>query len=317
MSDSNSPLILGTRGSDLALTQTRMVQAQLEKAGVTRPIEVKIIATTGDKRQDLKLSAPDLDKAVFTKELEEALDAKEIHAAVHSLKDVPTVLEDRFKLIATLERAPLEDMLVTKNPDHALAGLDSLPFEATVGTSSVRRAHQLRFQRPDLKIVDIRGNVPTRLRKVATDPAFDATILARAGLTRLGYDLSAASLQFEEGEVGLHILSPRVFLPAAGQGAIAIEARTDDKETAELLGRINHEATWLQIKLERAFLEALGAGCQTPVGVQTELYDDNHWMHVRGIVFRDDSEAPLLAETSGPTADLPKLVTELMKQLHG
>lgn len=317
MSEVSGPLVLGTRGSELALTQTELVKAQLAQAGIDRPVETKIIATTGDKRQDLKLSATNLDKAVFTKELEDALEAGEIHAAVHSLKDVPTEIDPKFKLVAVLERSHIEDVLITKNPDHALSGLDSLPFEATVATSSVRRQHQLQYHRPDLKIVDIRGNVPTRLRKVATLDDIDATILAWAGLARLDYDLSASSMEFEGNHVGIHILNPKIFIPAAGQGAVAIECRANDKATSELMGRINHQSTWLRIKLERAFLEELGAGCQTPVGIHTEMFDYDHWMHVWSIVFRGESAQPMLAEANGPTADLPSILKDLMKQFHG
>ncbi len=317
MSEVSGPLVLGTRGSELALTQTELVKAQLAQAGIDRPVETKIIATTGDKRQDLKLSATNLDKAVFTKELEDALEAGEIHAAVHSLKDVPTEIDPKFKLVAVLERSHIEDVLITKNPDHALSGLDSLPFEATVATSSVRRQHQLQYQRPDLKIVDIRGNVPTRLRKVATLDGIDATILAWAGLARLDYDLSASSMEFEGKDLGIHILNPKIFIPAAGQGAVAIECRANDKATAELMGQINHQSTWLRIKLERAFLDQLGAGCQTPVGIHTEMFDYDHWMHVWSIVFQGESAQPILAQANGPTADLPRILKDLMKQFHG
>ena len=317
MPSSDAPLILGTRGSDLALTQTRMVKASLKEVGVARPIEVKIIHTTGDKRQDLKLSAPNLDKAVFTKELEDALSAGEIDAAVHSLKDVPTELESEFVLAGVLPRAPIEDVILTKKPEHVANGLDSLPQGATVATSSVRRHKQLQHLRPDLKVIDIRGNVPTRLRKVATLDEIDATILARAGLTRLGYDLSGNSLSFEEHQIGLHVIPPEVMIPAAGQGAVTIEIRAGDTESQEVIDTINHLPTWRRIQAERAFLHALEAGCQTPVGVHTEWVDENKRLRVKTIVFRDESETPLQAEAEGAADQPEELAEQLMSQLNG
>lgn len=311
MAATSQKLILGTRGSDLALAQANTVRELLEALGVS--IKTKIIATTGDKRQDLKLSAPDVDKAVFTKELEEALEAGEIDAAVHSLKDVPTVLEDQFKLAAVLPRAPIEDVIVAKQ--QLLGGIDALARGATVATSSVRRGCQLRHLRPDLNVIDIRGNVPTRLRKVATLPEIDATVLARAGLTRLGYDLSGLTLKFEEHELGIFIVPPEVMIPAAGQGAIAIEIRSDDAKAVAILAGINDEPTWLRIQAERAFLYALGAGCQTPVGVHTELLDENRRIRVRTIVFRDDSPKPLTAEIVGDATEGEALAAALMARL--
>ena len=208
-------------------------------------------------------------------------------------------------------RAPIEDVLITKNPDHA--GIDALPNGATVATSSVRRQHQLRHLRPDLNIIEIRGNVPTRLRKVATLPEMDATILARAGLERLGYDLSGETLEFEEHRLGIEVISPTVLIPAAGQGAVAIEIRSGDEESAAILARITHEPTWLRIRAERAFLHVLGAGCQTPVGVHTEL--DGRSMRMTAIVFRDDSQEPLRAEVEGDAGDSEELARQLMDGL--
>ena len=315
------PFILGTRGSDLALTQANMTQRALENSGLQRSVEQKIIATTGDKRQDLKLSAPNLDKAVFTKELEDALIAETIHAAVHSLKDVPTVLEPQFALAAVLPRAPVEDVLVTKFPDHASAGLDSLSQGATVATSSVRRHHQLRHRRPDLNLIEIRGNVPTRLRKVATLTEIDATILAHAGLKRLGYDLTVDKLAFVDAQnpespiqLGFAILPPSVMIPAAGQGAVAIQIRTDDSESEGILKTINDQPTWLRIQAERAFLHALGAGCQTPVGIYTQLLDGN-LLQASAIVFEGDSSSPRFAEATGDADGPEELAAQLLGKL--
>ena len=216
-------LILGTRGSDLALVQTRDVAARLALAHPGLALEEKIIKTTGDKRLDVSLSAPgSLEKGLFTKELEEALLNKLVHAAVHSLKDLPTEQPPGLILGAVLERADISDALASK---HA-GGWIGLPPEATVATSSLRRKNQLLLLRPDLQVVEIRGNVPTRLRKVLETPELDALVVASAALARLGKDIVPD---------GLHVTVIEEMLPAPGQGAVAVECRADDKETRGLL----------------------------------------------------------------------------------
>lgn len=309
-------LVLGTRGSDLALAQTRLVKARLREKGFAQALETRIIQTTGDRRLDLRLAAPDLDKAVFTKELEEALSAGRIDAAIHSLKDVPTVLDDAYELVAVLPRAPVEDVLVTKRPEHAAAGLDSLPEGATVATSSLRRAFQLRHLRPDLRTVEIRGNVPTRLRKVASLPEIDATILARAGLQRLGYAIELPVLDLGEGmEVGVSVLPASVLLPGAGQGAIALEIRAGDEAAAGTLRRINDEPTWWRVRMERAFLHALGAGCQTPVGIDTRFEDEGATLVAEAMVFDLGSGPPRRASVKGPAEAGEELARKLKERL--
>jgi len=211
-SDSTKPLILGSRGSDLAVTQVRQTEDCLLRAGHTK-VEVCIINTIGDKRPDLKLSQfsdsnasggePIHDKGVFTKELEEALLSGEIQAAVHSLKDVPTELNEKLSITATLERAPIEDVLLMRAGEEP-HDLSAIPDGGTVATSSVRRARQLNWLRPDLNIVDIRGNVPTRIRKLLDNSDWDAIMLARAGLQRLGFldsDQAAGTLKFEGAQI--------------------------------------------------------------------------------------------------------------------
>jgi len=313
MAESERGIILGTRGSELARTQTRMVQEALAESGWTGAVEVKIISTTGDRRQDLRLSSPELDKAVFTKELEEALLGGQIDAAVHSLKDVPTMLESAFQLVAVLPRAPVEDVLVTRDPAWVREGLASLPKGSTVATSSLRRSFQLRDLRPDLNLTEIRGNVPTRLRKVATQAGIDATILARAGLERLGYEPSRGRLELPEGEVGFFVLDPSVLLPAAGQGAVAVEIRTDDPATSGILQRINHDATWKRIQVERAYLRALGASCQTPVGVHTVLEEDGETIRIDTVVYDEQSGAPRRSGARGPGGDGEAIARQLME----
>jgi len=247
-------LILGTRGSDLALAQTHLVVGKLQAAHPGLAIESRIIKTTGDQRLDVSLATPgSLEKGLFTREIEEALLAGEIDAAVHSLKDLPTEQPEGLTLGAILERADPSDVLVSRRP----GGLDGLPQGATVATSSPRRRAQLLQMRPDLRVTEIRGNVPTRLRKLAGNPALDGLVLARAGLDRLG-----AAIMPE----GCAATTLTGMLPAPGQGAIAVECRAGDARTQTLLQAIHHEETSRCVAAERDFLRALGGGCSLPVG---------------------------------------------------
>jgi len=260
-------LILGTRGSDLALAQTRIVAEKLRTAHPRLAIETKIIKTTGDQRLDVSLSAPGtLDKGLFTKELEEALFAGEIDAAVHSLKDLPTEQPPGLILGAILERADPSDVLVAK----VAGGWKALPQGATVATSSPRRKAQLLHLRPDLHVVEIRGNVPTRLRKLAEDPTMDGLLLAKAGLDRLGHQIIPA---------GLHWAVVSEMLPAPGQGAIAIECRANDPATRTVLQPIHHEETARCVNAERDLLRSLGGGCSLPLGVLAWM--ENGQLHLR------------------------------------
>ena len=293
-------IILGTRGSELALTQTAMTTAALQAAWPELTVHREIIKTSGDLRPDLKLADfsrgdhPVVDKGIFTKELEQALKAGTIHAAVHSLKDVPTVLDEGFRIAAVLPRAPIEDVLISKVP----GGLDALPAGSVVATSSVRRSRQLQWLRPDLVVTDIRGNVPTRIRKVAEDPAVSALLLARAGLVRLGL----FHPEFVESGVPMFmtILDAAAFPPAASQGAVAIETWGENPAIAGLLEGINHGPTWQMITAERRFLELLQAGCQTPVGVHTQLEDGI--LRMKALVFPDAAGPPRQAAASGADA---------------
>ena len=307
-------IILGTRGSELALTQTTMVTGLLMQAVDSLAVERKIIQTAGDKRPDLKFSEfsqgenPVVDKGIFIKELEIALQGGEIDAAVHSLKDVPSDLEKQFTIAAVLERAPIEDVLISKS-HHTV---DSLPPGARVGTSSVRRARQLKWLRPDLEIVELRGNVPTRIRKCLGEGALDAIMLAAAGLVRLGLMQGDMRTVTIDGQ-SLHaqVLAPTLFYPAAGQGAIAIEARAGDTETLACLEHLNHAPTAARVTVEREFLKILGAGCQTPVGAHTWIVGDQLHMSVRVFSETDLQARPYEATASGPV-DQP---IELARQL--
>lgn len=309
-------IILGTRGSELALTQTTMVTAALQTAQPHLKIERQIIQTSGDKRQDLRFSefagVAQVDKGIFIKELEIALETSQIDAAVHSLKDVPSDLAAGFTIAAVLPRAAIEDVLITRDA-HTL---ESLPPGARVGTSSVRRAAQLKFLRPDLQIVEIRGNVPTRVKKVLGDQPLDAVLLAAAGLLRLGLlNANLSRIHIESQTIHALVLDPVKFLPAAGQGAIAIECRAGDEATIHAIRSLNHPETEARVTAEREFLKILGAGCQTPVGANSWIKDGQLHMSVR--VFNEDnlSAAPVEREASRPVHEAKELAADLAAML--
>ena len=293
-------VILGTRGSELALMQTTMVTGALQEAVAGLKVEREIIHTIGDKRTDLRFAdfhggaVPLADKGIFIKELEVALDEGRVHAAVHSLKDVPSELEDRFQIAAVLPRAPIEDVLITREA----VSLETLKLGARVGTSSVRRARQLKWLRPDVQIVEIRGNVATRVRKVLGEEPLDAVMLAAAGLLRLGLmDAAKGELVMDGVKLAALALDPMVFLPAAGQGAVAVECLTGSGEVRELMRGINDAETVVRVSAEREFLRILGAGCQTPVGAHTWV--EAGQLHMRVRVFNEQDEAAVPVEREG------------------
>lgn len=308
-------LIVGTRGSALALVQAEMTEQLLRRAFPETEIVRKVITTTGDRRTDVSLAEVAkqegvFDKGVFIKELELALAAGEIDLAVHSLKDVPTVLEDTFEIASVLQRAPVADVLVMKQP----GGLDGLRQGAVVASSSVRRQKMLRWLRPDITMVDIRGNVPTRLAKLAESDDLDGILLAQAGLQRLGYD-PLGEMRTEAGSVYGSLVDPERFLPAAGQGAVGLEVRKGDAVAKAACEAICHQPTMTCITAEREFLRLLDGGCHTPVGVTATLFGDKLLME--GIVFPEgeDMGAPLQAEVSGPATDPLALARRLFQSL--
>lgn len=284
-------IVIGSRGSQLALWQARWVASRLESLGEQTRIE--IIKTTGDRVTDIPLGQVG-SKGLFTKEIEDALLDGSIDLAVHSLKDMPTELPTGLVLAAIPEREDVRD---------ALAGhtLDDLPPGARVGTGSLRRAAQLRALRPDLGVAPIRGNVDTRLRKL-DEGQYDAIILAAAGLTRLG--LSARIAQFFE---------PEEMCPAVGQGALAIETRDSKREIA---ARLNDPTTAAAVQAERSMLGALGGGCQVPVGAYARLIGAE--LHLRAIVASPDGSRiaqALLTGSVGNPEDLGRRVAdELLAQ---
>ncbi|MGH8048044.1 MAG: hydroxymethylbilane synthase, partial [Chthoniobacterales bacterium] len=281
-------LVLGTRGSDLALAQTRLIAAQLRTATPALEIEQKIIRTTGDERLDVSLSAPgSLDKGLFTKELEEALLRGEIDAAVHSLKDLPVDQPAGLIIGAIPKREDPGDVLVSK----ADGGLDALPHGAAVATSSLRRKCFLLAHRPDLAIHDIRGNVPTRIRKLAESSTLAALVLATAGLRRLKAADVALALE------GLHVSPLEFILPAPGQGAIAIECRANDEATLTALAAIHDEATSDCVRAERAVLAGLGGGCHMPLGALANFTEGS--LFLRAVWFPDAAANLRTAEHRG------------------
>lgn len=241
-----SRLRIGTRGSALALWQAEHVKGRLEALG--HDVEIEVITTTGDRLLDRRLESVG-GKGAFLKEIEEAMLAGEVDLAVHSLKDVPTVLPAGLALCGVLERADARDALLSSGPR-----LLELPAGATVGTTSLRRQAQLRALRPDLILADLRGNVDTRIRRLR-EGAFDAILLAMAGLTRLG-----------RADEATEALDPRQFVPAPGQGAIALECRDKDAAVREAVAPLEHVPTARAVTAERAFLAALGGGCNVPLG---------------------------------------------------
>src|SRR5674476_1190434 len=252
-------LRIGTRGSPLALVQARTVRARLATAlGVSEAaIELKIIRTSGDAIQDRPLSEVG-GKGLFTKEIEEALLDGRIDLAVHSAKDMPTFSQAGLMLAACLEREDPRDVFIS----HKARSFAELPQAATLGTASLRRQAIAKRGRPDLRVVSLRGNVETRLRKLA-DGEVDATILALAGLKRLGLVEHATK-----------IMSAEEFLPAVGQGAIGIEARENDTRTRKILARIDHTDTSTALACERAFLAVLDGSCKTPIGGHANISGD-------------------------------------------
>ncbi len=250
MNSSRKSLIIGSRGSELALWQSNFIKQKLEHLYPGIDITIKIIKTTGDKILDSPLSLIG-GKGVFTIELEQALLKKQIDIAVHSLKDLPTELDKELTIAAIPERADVRDAFLSNDRS---ARLFELPRGSKIATGSLRRKAQILAQRPDYEIIDIRGNVPTRIRKLR-ESNWDGMILAAAGIERLGLSADIT-----------HHLSTDELLPAPGQGALAIEAREGDAEISELLHPLEDPASRLSSSTERGILQALGGGCQLPLG---------------------------------------------------
>ncbi|MEP9366074.1 hydroxymethylbilane synthase [Xanthobacter sp. VNH20] len=292
-------LAIGTRGSALALWQAHAVRDALASA-LARPadsIAIEIIRTSGDAIQDRALSEAG-GKGLFTKEIEEALLDGRIDLAVHSAKDVATYLPDGLHLAGYLPRADVRDALILREG----ASLSDLRPGAVVGTASLRREAQLRRKRPDLEVQLLRGNVQTRLSKVRSG-TFDATLLALAGLTRLGLAHEASA-----------ILGTDDFLPAVGQGAVAIECRIADEATNAAIAAITCRATGIALAAERAFLAALDGSCRTPIAALATV--DGERVRLRGLVLSPDGRDAAEADSSAPAADAARLGADLGKELR-
>jgi hydroxymethylbilane synthase len=289
-------LTVGTRASRLALRQTEIIADALRERHPEIEIDVREIRTEGDRRASESLAAIG-GEGVFVKEIEAALLRHEIDFAVHSLKDVPADLADGCVIAAVPQRADPRDALVTSNG----ARLADLPSGARIGTGSERRAVQLRTLRNDIDPVDIRGNVETRIRKV-DEGQFAGAVLAIAGLERLGLRERAAQV-FEVDEL----------LPAVGQGALAVEARADDRELLDLLATIDDRAARLAVEAERAFLQRLGGGCRLPFGALAEI--DGDALHIRGFISDAAGARAFRAELRGAADDAATVGAQLADQL--
>jgi hydroxymethylbilane synthase len=298
-------IVLGTRGSELARAQTLLVEKAIRQAHPDITIETEVIATPGDKARAIDPRAGR--KGLFTAEIERALLAGDVDIAVHSAKDLPSETSPRLEIAAVLSRAAMDDVLVSKHP----GGLASLTRGATVATGSVRRQHQLLWKRADLHIIDLRGNVPTRLRKLAGNE-WDAIVLAGAGLERLGMSLNN-EISFEGGQFFLDILSHEIFLPAGGQGIIAVQVRSDDQSTKAVVDLISHRETLLCLQAEREFLRGLQGDCYCPVGVIAKI--ENGKMKMRGQVFLQGAVAPRQGTVEGTPDDRDRIVAELLSLL--
>jgi hydroxymethylbilane synthase len=300
-------IILGTRGSELARAQARLVEKALRSVDANVAIETKIIVTRGDNIKVVDLPAGR--KGLFTAEIERALLAGEVNAAVHSAKDLPSESNPGTQIAAVLPRGSVNDVLISKHS----GGLASLPYGATVATGSVRRQRQLHCQRADLNLVDLRGNVPTRLRKLAENQ-WDGIVLAQAGLERLGFSATRTEIGFEGGQFFVDILPGEIFLPAGGQGIIALQIRSDDQSTKAFLESVNDRETLLCLYAEREFLSRLHGDCNFPVGVHASITDGK--MKVRAQVFEGESPEPRQAEVEGPSGEGGQLAAELLRNIE-
>jgi hydroxymethylbilane synthase len=301
MAQSPTPFLrIGTRGSPLALWQAREVSGRLAAAHGVEPeaIAIKVIRTTGDIIQDRPLSEVG-GKGLFTKEIEQALVDDVIDLAVHSCKDMPTVLPSGLELAACLPREDVRDAFISRK-SGSLAGL---PHGAVIGTASLRRQAMVKRLRPDVSVVTFRGNVDTRLKKL-DDGVVDATLLAFAGLKRLGREAAATA-----------VLDIDTFLPAVGQGAIGIEAREADRRTGDLLSKINHTETLTAVRAERAFLAVLDGSCRTPIAGHAQI--DGDMILFRGMILRPDGSETHETDRRGAVRDGATLGADAARELKG
>ncbi len=293
---SRSTLILGTRGSKLAVHQSQWVQTRLQELAPGLTISLTRIQTSGDKILDVPLATIG-GKGLFVKEIEDALLSKEIDLAVHSMKDVPTALPEGLEILCVPPREDPRDALIA----YEAGGIDQLKPGARIGTSSLRRQAQLLHYRPDFIIEMLRGNLDTRLRKLH-DGQFDAIVLAAAGLRRLAWEQEITEY-----------LPVDVSLPAIAQGALGIEARSDDTFVRELLARFEHAATRITVTAERALLHRLEGGCQVPIAAHAVLEGDT--LRLDGLVASVDGRRIIRHQITGGAAEAFQLGTTLAERL--
>ena len=290
-------LVVGTRGSNLALVQTNWVVDQLKKENPGVEFEVKIIKTKGDLIKDLPLDKIG-DKGLFVKEIEKSLLDGEIDMAVHSMKDMPSYLPEGLKFAHSPKREDPRDALIFK---EGYKSLDDLPQGARIGTGSKRRKYQLLKHRPDLEIVPIRGNIETRIKKIETEN-LDGVVLAASGLRRAGL----------EEKIDYYIPTD-IMLPAPAQGILALEIREDDKETEKIIDSIKDNITKVQIDAERGFLIGVNGSCHIPMGAYCEV--DGEKITLTGLYGDGDGKKIVIQSKEGTLADAPKIGYELAKSV--
>lgn len=290
-------IIIGSRGSELALWQANYVKKELEKRNKNLSVEIKIIKTTGDKILDVALSKIG-DKSLFTKELEIQLINKKIDLAVHSLKDLQTILPEELKLSVVTKRHPVEDVLIARKKGITI---HTLRENAIIATGSLRRRSQLLHIRPDITIRDLRGNVPSRVKKFLNSE-WDGIILARAGIERLNLKKYISSY-----------IDKNDILPAVGQGALGIEIHSENKDVDEILQSIHHEETYKAVLAERAFLRKLEGGCQVPIGAFAEVKPNG--IYLDGMVGSVDGTLTFRKKVRGSSKDPEKTGVSLANDL--
>ncbi|MBC7266790.1 MAG: hydroxymethylbilane synthase [Coriobacteriia bacterium] len=295
MAAERTELVIGTRGSKLALWQAEHIKGMVEEI-TGLPVRLKVIKTTGDKILDVPLAKVG-GKGLFTKELEVALMAGEVDMCVHSMKDVPTELPEGLFIAAMPERVDPRDVIVS----GAGYTLDTLPEGARVGTSSLRRVAQVRNLRPDVEIVDVRGNLDTRMRK-AEEGVVDAVILAAAGITRMGW-----------ADRITHYIEPEQMISAVGQGAIGVEIREDDEDMRHLMERIGHPETMECVTAERVVMRRLEGGCQVPIGAYARI--EGATMVMDAMVGSLDGSTIVRRHLEGPAEDPVALGERMVREL--
>ncbi len=292
-------IVIGSRGSQLALWQSEWVKTELTRLYPALSVSIEIIKTTGDKILDAPLAKIG-DKGLFTKDLEHALIARRIDAAVHSMKDVPTLLPDGLEICAVTRREDVRDVFIA-HPAKGYTKFADVPEGGTIATGSLRRRCQLKSHRPDLQIVGIRGNLNTRFTRLE-ESDWDGMILARAGVVRLGF----------EGRI-TETLPLGTILPAVGQGALAIEIRAGEPPLRKLFHPLSSEATTLAVTAERAFLRRLEGGCQVPIGAYGRLNGGE--IRLDGLIGRLDGSRVIRGKLHGVPGDADRLGTELAETL--